>query len=41
MEPPRGALDGDDNRVVDHAVNGGGGYDRITEIVAKLLEVYV
>ena len=39
LQPPRWTFDVDDDGMMDHAVNGGCGNDRVTEIIAKLNEV--
>ena len=41
VEPPGGTIDVDDDGMMDHAVDGGGGNDGIAEVVAELSEVDV
>ena len=41
MQTPGWTFDGNDDGMMDHAVYGGGGNDRIAEIIAELFEVYV
>jgi len=41
VETPGGAIDVDDDGMVDHAVDGGCGNDGIAEVVAELFEVDV
>ena len=39
VESPGRPLDADNDRVVDHSVDGGGGNHGVTEIIAELFEI--
>ena len=41
MHPPTGSLDMEDDGMMHHAVNNRGGDDRISEVIAEVLEVDV
>ena len=41
MHSPTGSLDMEDNGMMDHAIDDGGGDDRVSEVIAEVLKVNV
>jgi hypothetical protein len=41
VQAPRWALDGNDDGMMDHPIDGGGGDDRVAEIISEFLEIDV